>query len=69
MHWKTDVLVMMWIERRAMKEITFIYKDELSMGKWERQHCTVESLAECKRIYGLDEPNVEYVIESVIDVE
>ena len=52
-----------------MREITFIYKDELSRGKWNRQHCTVESLEECRRIYGLDEPGVEYVIESVIEVE
>ncbi len=52
-----------------MKDITFIYKDELSRGKWNRQHCVVSSVEECKRIYGLDEPGVEYVIESVINVD
>lgn len=52
-----------------MKEITFVYKDEWSKGKWNRQKCTVESLSECRKIYGLDDPGVEYIIESVIDVD
>lgn len=51
-----------------MKEITFKYKDSLSNGKWNTQHCIVESVAECISIYGLEEdPDCEYEIIEVKD--
>lgn len=34
--------------------ITFEYKDEWTRGEWRRQQCTVRSVEECVRIYGLD---------------
>lgn len=37
-----------------MRHIVFEYKDEWTHGEWRRQECTVRSLAECIRIYGLD---------------
>ena len=36
-----------------MLKITFRYKDALSHWEWRTQKCTVESVEECKRIYGL----------------
>ena len=36
-----------------MLKIKFEYKDELSHGKWNKQECTVSSLGECIKIYGL----------------
>lgn len=45
-----------------MVEITFRYKDAMSNWEWRTQHCIVESIAECIRIYGLDESDVEYEI-------
>ena len=36
-----------------MKEITFRYADELSNWQWRTQHCVVESVEECIRVYGL----------------
>ena len=51
-----------------MKENTFKYRDYMSNGKWRKQHCTVESVDECIRIYGLDESDVEYEILEVKDV-
>lgn len=36
-----------------MKQIDFEYKDEMSKGEWRKQSCTVSSVEECKRIYGL----------------
>ena len=47
-----------------MLSITFKYKDYLSKGKWKIQHCTVESINECIRIYGLDEDDVEWELIS-----
>ena len=38
----------------TLKRIVFEYKDEWTRGEWRRQQCTVRSLEECKRIYGLD---------------
>lgn len=50
-----------------MKKITFKYHDEYCRdGKWRTQTCTVSSVEECIRIYGLD--NCEYEILSVEDV-
>ena len=36
-----------------MLHIKFRYADQLSNWEWRYQECTVESLEECKRIYGL----------------
>jgi hypothetical protein len=36
-----------------MKQITFEYRDRYTNGKWNEQSCTVSSVEECKRIYGL----------------
>ena len=52
-----------------MKKITFRFKDWLSKGEWRTRHCTVESVDECIRIYGLDDSDVEYEILEVKEVE
>lgn len=49
----------------TMYEITFKYKDAWSHGRWNTQSCVVGSVGECIRIYGLNEPDVEYEIVSV----
>ena len=36
-----------------MKHITFRYRDQLSNWEWKTQECTVSSVEECKKIYGL----------------
>ena len=36
-----------------MLKIKFEYCDEMSRGKWRQQECSVSSIEECKRIYGL----------------
>ena len=46
-----------------MLNITFKYKDAMSNWEWRTQSCTVSSVEECKRIYGLDNGDVEYEIE------
>ena len=51
-----------------MKEITFEYRDYMSNGEWRKQHCTVESIDECIRIYGLEDPDVQYTILEVKEV-
>jgi hypothetical protein len=50
-----------------MKEITFRYRDELSKWEWRTQHCVVESVEQCKQIYGLG-VDCEYEILEVKDV-
>lgn len=52
-----------------MKSITFRYADALSNWEWRTQHCTVSSVEECIRIYGLDKGDVEYEILEVKDIE
>ena len=52
-----------------MKHITFRYADAMSNYEWRTQHCTVESIEECIRIYGLNEPDVEYEIISVEEIK
>lgn len=37
-----------------MLHIKFKYKDEYTNGEWAYQECVVESVKECKEIYGLD---------------
>lgn len=57
-----------------MFKVEFKYKDELSKGKWNSQECILaqpnkaEAVKECIRIYGLNEPDVDYVIISVKEV-
>ena len=48
-----------------MKRITFRYADDLSNWELRTQHCTVESVDECIRIYGLG-TDCEYEILSVV---
>lgn len=48
-----------------MLDITFKYRDEMSNWKWRTQSCVVSSVEECKRIYGLDNGDVEYEILEV----
>ena len=50
-----------------MKHIKFRYKDELSHNEWREQECTVRSVEECKKIYGLG-IDCEYEIISVDEV-
>lgn len=52
-----------------MLNIKFRYKDAMSNWKWRTQSCTVSSVEECKRIYGLDEADVEYKILEVKEVD
>lgn len=47
--------------------IVFEYCDALSDGEWRRQECTVSSVDECKRIYGLG-IDCDYRIVSVEEV-
>ena len=51
-----------------MKSIKFRYKDALSNYEWRTQSCTVETVDECIRIYGLG-TDCEYEILEVKDVE
>lgn len=51
-----------------MKEITFKYADALSNWQWRTQKCTVSSLMECIKIYGLC-VDCEYEILEIKDVE
>ena len=50
-----------------MKRITFKYADAMSNWKWRTQTCTVSSVDECIKIYGLG-ADCEYEILSVEDV-
>ena len=36
-----------------MVRVVFEYMDRYTNGEWNRQRCVVESVEECKRIYGL----------------
>ena len=51
-----------------MVKIVFEYKDRYTNGKWNEQSCTVSSVEEAKRIYGLG-VDCEYRIISVEKVE
>ena len=51
-----------------MVHIEFEYKDKYTNGKWNKQSCTVSSVEECKKIYGLG-VYCEYRILSVKEVE
>ena len=52
-----------------MINIEFEYKDRFSNGKWNKQSCTVSSVAECIKIYGLNDGDVEYRITKVEEVK
>lgn len=52
-----------------MLNITFKYRDAMSNLEWRTQSCTVSSVEECKRIYGLDNGDVEYEILEVKEVD
>lgn len=52
-----------------MLEITFKYRDSLSNWEWRNQSCVVSSVKECKKIYGLDNSDVEYEILKVKDLD
>lgn len=47
-----------------MVEVKFKYKDAYTHGEWREQTCTVSSVAECIKIYGLG-IDCEYRILSV----
>ena len=51
-----------------MKHIKFKYADAMSNWEWREQECTVSSVEECIRIYGLG-VDCEYEIISVEDVD
>ena len=51
-----------------MSYIEFEYKDKYTNGQWNRQSCTVSSVEECKRIYGLG-VDCEYRIISIERVD
>ena len=50
-----------------MLHIKFEYADAWSGGEWRKQECVMESVEECKRIYGLG-VDCEYRIISVEEV-
>ena len=51
-----------------MVNIEFEYKDKYTYGKWSKQSCTVSSVEDCKKIYGLG-IDCEYRILSVKEVK
>lgn len=51
-----------------MVHIKFEYRDEMSNWEWRSQECTVRSVEECIRIYGLG-VDCEYRIVSVEEVQ
>ena len=50
-----------------MLKIKFRYADAYSNWEWRNQECTVSSIAECKRIYGLG-IDCDYEIISVEEI-
>ena len=46
--------------------VTFKYRDAMSNWKWRTQTCTVSSVEECIKIYGLNEGDVDYEIIEVV---
>lgn len=50
-----------------MLRIKFRYADAYSNWEWRNQECTVSSIAECKRIYGLG-IDCDYEIISVEEI-
>ena len=50
-----------------MLHIVFEYRDAWSRGEWRRQECTMSSVAECIKIYGLG-VDCEYRIIEVKEI-
>ena len=50
-----------------MVKVVFEYMDRYTNGEWNRQKCIVESVEECKEIYGLG-IDCDYRIISVEEV-
>ena len=51
-----------------MLHIKFKYRDSMSNWQWREQECTVSSVAECIKIYGLNESDVDYEIIEVTEI-
>lgn len=51
-----------------MLSITFRYRDIWSNWEWRTRHCTVSSVDECIRIYGLDDSDVDSEILEVEEI-
>ena len=51
-----------------MLSISFKFRDDYSGDRWLYRHCLMESLDECIDIYGLNDPDVEYEILDVREV-
>lgn len=51
-----------------MLHIKFKYRDSMSHWEWREQECTVSSVSECIKIYGLNEGDCDYEIISVEEV-
>ena len=51
-----------------MVRVVFEYMDRYTNGEWNRQKCIVESVEECKEIYGLG-IDCDYRIISVEEVQ
>ena len=51
-----------------MLRIKFRYADDMSGWEWREQSCTVESVEECIRIYGLG-TDCDYEILEVTEVD
>ena len=70
--WRQDLIdieVDSWSDRTVLKptemlKIKFEYRDQYCSPKWNQQECTVSSVEECKRIYGLG-VDCEYKIISI----
>lgn len=50
-----------------MIKIRFRYKDEYSHGEWREQECTVSSMDECIKLYGLDNVEHEFLVVQPIE--
>ena len=50
-----------------MVKVVFEYMDRFTYGEWRKQTCIVESVEECKEIYGLG-IDCDYRIISVEEV-
>lgn len=51
-----------------MVKVEFEYKDKYTNGKWNKQSCVVDSVAECIKLYGLG-IDCEYRIVKVTEVK
>ena len=53
-----------------MLHIKFNYKDQhTESGRWSEQECVAQSVKECIKFYGLDQPDVEYKLISIEEVK